>query len=124
MDEFEHIPEEKLGSVKISDEVIAICAINATIRTPGVANMTGGLSDSITKTIMGKDPLSKGVKVNQSEDGIEVDVYVIVDYGVKIPQVAWEIQGRVKKEVESMTDREVIAVNIHVQGVEAPEKEI
>ncbi len=117
MDNFEQIHDEDLGDVKISDEVMAICAINAIMHTEGVAELSGGIGDSISENILGKESHSKGVKVSQDEDGISFDVYVIIKYGFKIPTVAWDIQSNVKREVESMTDRSVLAVNIHVQGV-------
>lgn len=121
MDNYEHINDKELSSVKIPDEVMAVCAINATLRTPGVAGLTGGLTDSISETILGKESLSKGIKVNQTDEGIILDVYVVVKFGVKIPVVAWDIQTNVKEELEIMTSRSVSAVNIHVQGVEPPE---
>ena len=109
--------EEK---IKISDDVIAVCAINATLKTDGVAGLSGGFSNTLSKNLLGKELMSKGVKVNQADDGIEIDVHIIVKYHVKIPAVAWDIQENVKKEVQSMTDLNVKAVNIHVQGVEIP----
>ncbi|MGI6727801.1 MAG: Asp23/Gls24 family envelope stress response protein [Anaerovoracaceae bacterium] len=109
--------EDKLGIVKISDEVIAICVLNATLRTKGVSDLSGGITDSISKNLLGKDPLYKGIKVNQTEDGITVDISVIVEYGVKIPAVAWDIQENVKNEVETIIELPVNAVNIHVMGV-------
>lgn len=115
--------EEKLGTLKISDEVIAVCARNATLKTRGVADLSSVFSDSISKNIFGKEPLYKGIKVNQNEEGIGIDIYIIVEYGVKIPEVAWDIQENVKKEVESMTDAVVKAVNIHVQGVHFTDEE-
>lgn len=54
---------------------------------------------------------------------ISLDIYVIVEYGVRIPQLAWEIQSCVKKEIESITDEKVKEVNIHVQGVDLPGEE-
>jgi uncharacterized alkaline shock family protein YloU len=114
----DHIYEEDLGSVKIPDEVIAVCAINAATRTKGVAGLSGGLSDSITENILGKEPLAKGTKVTQTSGGITIDIFIKVNYGVKIPSVAWDLQRNVKKEVETMTDKAVMAVNVHVQGVE------
>ena len=120
MDHYDQIHEENLGDVRISDDVTAVCAVNATLRTPGVAGLSGGLGDTISKTITGKDSLSKGIKVSQTEEGVSLDVFVTVKYGVKIPVVAWDIQNNVKRELESMTDRRVLAVNIHVQGVENP----
>ena len=85
--------------------------------------MSGVFSDNISKNLFGKDPLYKGIKVNQSEEGITIDVYIIVAYGVKIPGVAWDIQENVKKEVEAMTEAVVKAVNIHVQGVHFTDEE-
>ena len=117
------VADEKLGILKISDDVIAVCTMNAALKTKGVAGLSGGFSDSFSINILGKEPLYKGVKVNQSEDGIGIDVYIIVEYGVKIPEVAWNIQENVKKEVEHMTEVSVKAVNIHVQGVHFPDEE-
>ena len=115
--------EEKLGTLKISDDVIAVCTMNATQKTKGVAGFSSVFSDNISKNIFGKEPLYKGIKVNQNEEGIGIDVYVIVEYGVKIPEVAWDIQENVKKEVENMTEAAVKAVNIHVQGVHFTDEE-
>jgi len=75
------------------------------------------LTDSISKNLLGKDPLYKGIKINQGDDGISIDVSVIVDYGVRIPSVAWDIQTNVKNEVENIVEMPVNAVNIHVMGV-------
>jgi uncharacterized alkaline shock family protein YloU len=109
--------EEKIGTVKISDEVIAVCVLNSTLKTKGVYGLSGGLTDSLSKNLLGKDPLYKGIKVNQSDDGVVIDISVIVDYGIKIPDVAWNIQENVKKEVEEIIEITVNAVNIHVTGV-------
>ena len=109
--------DEKIGIVKIADDVIAVCAVNATLRTEGVSDFSPVFSDNFSKSFFGKDPLYKGLKISQHDDGITIDIYVIVDYGVKIPAVAWDVQENVKREVEDMTDSPVKAVNIHVQGV-------
>lgn len=115
--------EEKLGTLKISDDVIAICTMNATLKTKGVARLSSVFYDNISKNIFGKEPLYKGIKVNQNDDGINIDINVIVEYGVKIPEVAWDIQVNVKKEVEDITGAAVKAVNIHVQGVHFSDEE-
>lgn len=109
--------DEKLGIIKISDEVIAVCAMNATLKTEGVSSLSRGITDSISN-MLGKEPLYKGIKVAQTDDGIVVDIYPIVILGVKIPEVAFNIQKNVKKEVEHMLDETVKAVNIHVQGID------
>lgn len=112
------------GAIKISDEVIAVCAVNATLKTEGVADLSGGISNALSKNILGKELMSKGVKVYQTDEGVEIDVHIIVKYNAKIPAVAWDIQENVKKEVQSMTEIPVLAVNIHVQGVEILAEEI
>ncbi|MEE1037690.1 MAG: Asp23/Gls24 family envelope stress response protein [Eubacterium sp.] len=122
MDTFEYIHTEDLSEENISDTVIAVCAINATLRTKGVVSMTGGFTDTLSENILGKELLSKGVKVDQDDNGIILDVYVVIKYGSKIPQVAWDIQENVKNEVETMTDKKVAAVNIHVQKIQLAEK--
>lgn len=109
--------DEKAGVLKIADDVIAICAVTATLRTKGISDFSPVFSDNFSKNILGKEPLYKGIKVSQNDDGITVDLFVIVEYGVKIPAVAWDVQENVKKEIEEMTDSPVKAVNIHVQGV-------
>lgn len=104
-------------SIEVSDEVIAICVQNAAAATKGIYKFSGNITDSITKNIFGKTPTFKGIKISQSEDGVTVDVSVVVDYEVKIPDVAWNLQENVKKEIEDITGLTVLAVNIHVAGV-------
>lgn len=117
------VKEQPNGTLKIADEVIAVCAVNAALKTEGVASLAGGISNTLSKSILGKELMAKGVKVSQSEGSVAIDVYIIVKYHAKIPAVAWDIQENVKNEVQSMTNISVTAVNIHVQGVEIPSEE-
>src|SRR5690554_2650330 len=109
------------GQVKISDDVVGIIAGLAASEVEGVTSMSGGLTGNITE-IFGKKSHSKGVKVEVGEEEAAVDLHVIVDYGVKIPDVAWKIQENAKKAIESMTGLRVVEVNIHVQGVNINKK--
>lgn len=111
------IGDEKLGSIKIADDVIAVCGMNAALQTEGVASLSKGISESISN-MLGKEPAHRGIKVVQSEDGIVIDIFPIVIFGVKIPEVAFQIQRNVKRDVEEMVEAPVKAVNIHVQGVD------
>jgi len=115
---------EKTGIVKISDDVIALCVVNAVLGTKGVSGFSPVFSDNFSKNFFGKEPLYKGIKISQGDEGISVDIYVIVEYGVKIPAVAWDIQENVKKEIMTMIDTPVKAVNIHVQGVKMKDGEL
>ncbi|OPY57533.1 MAG: Alkaline shock protein 23 [Pelotomaculum sp. PtaU1.Bin035] len=110
--------EEKTGtgSIKIADEVVKVIAGLATIDINGVAGMSGGLAGGIAE-LLGKKNFSKGIKVEVGEKEAAVDIFVIVDYGVRIPDVAAEIQTSVKNAVERMTGLAVVEVNVNVQGV-------
>ena len=68
--------------MNVSDEVIAVCAVNATLRTRGVAEMEGGIPNALSKNLLGRELLAKGVKVNQTEEGVETDVFIKVEYRV------------------------------------------
>jgi uncharacterized alkaline shock family protein YloU len=104
------------GQIKIADEVVGIIAGLAATEVPGVAGMSGGIAGGFAE-MLGRKNLSKGVKVEVGEKEAAVDMFIIVEYGVKIPDVSWQIQESVKKAVETMTGLKVIEVNIHVQGV-------
>ncbi|MBQ6495571.1 MAG: Asp23/Gls24 family envelope stress response protein [Firmicutes bacterium] len=108
--------------LKVSDEIIAICAVNATRRTDGVAAMAGGFTDMLNKSLLGREIAAKGVKVSQNDGMIELDIHIIAKYGCQIPVVAWDIQENVKDEIQFMTGLEIEAVNIHVQGVKADDE--
>lgn len=116
MEENEQGVVNEIGAVKITDEVIAIIAGIAATEVPGVVGMSGGIAGGIAEAL-GRKNLSKGVKVEAGEKEAAIDLYIIVEYGYRIPEVAWSIQERVKKAVEDMTGLDVVEVNIHIQGV-------
>ena len=106
-------------NIQIADDVIAVIAGVAVAEVPGVAAMSGGFAGGISEVLSGKKNLSKGIKVEAGEKETKIDVNIIVEFGVRIPDVAFEIQNRVKKAVENMTGLKVVEVNVHVQGVNA-----
>lgn len=103
--------------IKISNDVIAVIAGVAASEVSGVASMAGGLTGGLTEALKGKKNLAKGIKVDATDSTAKIDVNIIVEYGSRIPDVAFEIQNRVKKSVENMTGLKVSEVNVHVQGV-------
>lgn len=115
--------EEKNDGIKIANDVVAVIAGVAISEVPGVASMSGGFAGGITEVLSGKKNLSKGVKVEADEKEVKIDVNIIVEYGSRIPDVAFEIQNRVKKSVENMTGLKVSEVNVHVQGVKTEREE-
>lgn len=112
----EEIKTENEG-IQISNDVVAVISGVAVSEVPGVAGMAGGFAGGITEVLSGKKNLAKGIKVEVEETTAKIDVNIIVEYGSRIPDVAFEIQNRVKKAVESMTGLKVEEVNVHVQGV-------
>ena len=107
---------ENSGDVKINSEVIAIIAGVAAVDIEGISGMSGGLTGEIAE-MLGRKNLSKGVKVEVGEKEAAIDLYVIVEYGCRIPEVAWKCQEKVKAAVEEYCGLDVVEVNIHVQGI-------
>lgn len=108
---------ENNTNIKIADDVIAVIAGVAVAEVPGVAEMSGGFAGGISEVLSGKKNLSKGIKVESGEKETKIDVNIIVEYGIRIPDVAFEIQNKVKTAVENMTGLKVVEVNVHIQGV-------
>jgi len=117
LEEIVNTGSNELGVIKISEEVVSIIASLAATEIKGVAGMSGGFVGGIAEKL-GMKSMSKGVKVAVGEKEAAIDLFIIVDYGVKIPDVSWQIQENVKKAIETMTGLNVVEVNIHVQGVD------
>lgn len=112
----EKAERSELGELRIANEVVSIIAGLAATEVEGVAGMSGGIAGGIAE-LLGRKNLSKGVRVEVGEEQAAVDLFVVVEYGASIPQVALKIQESVKRAVESMTGLQVVEVNVHVQGV-------
>ncbi len=108
--------QTSLGSIRIADEVVKVIAGLAAIEIKGMAGMSGGLVGGIAE-MLGRKNLSKGIKVEVGEKEAAVDVFVIMEYGIRIPDVAAQIQESVKGAIERMTGLVVVEVNVNVQGV-------
>ena len=113
---------EKNGTVRIANEVVGIIAGLAATEVKGVAGMSGGVVDGISELLKKKN-LSKGVRVEVGEKEAAVDLYVVIEYGARIPDVAIEIQENVKRAIEGMTGLKVVEVNVHIQGVQFEQEE-
>ena len=105
------------SSVVISEEVVSVIAGVAVSEVSGVVDTAGGFAGGISEVLSGKKKLSKGIKVEVGEKETKIDVNIIVEYGTRIPDIAFEIQNKVKNAVKEMTGLDVVAVNVHVQGV-------
>lgn len=108
---------EIASNLTIAEDVIGIIAGLAAAEVEGVSGMTLGLVDGINQILGSNKKYSKGVKVELEGNEVIINLFVIVKYGVKIPDVAFSIQNSVKGSVEGMTGLKVKSVNINVQGV-------
>ncbi len=103
--------------VRISDEVVSTVAAIAATEVDGVVAMTGGLVGGLTEMLGRRNP-QKGVRVEIGPEEAVIDLTLTVRYGVRIPEVAAQVQENVRAAVERMTGLVVRAVNVHVTGVE------
>jgi len=109
--------DNDIGEVNISEEVISIIAGLSAIECYGLVGMANqGFQDGIAR-LLGTDNLNQGIEVHEVEDGIVVDLYIIVEYGTKISEVASNVINRVSYTLEETTGINVVAININVQGV-------
>lgn len=112
------VNDTNLGNVKISDDVIASIATVVLNDINAVHSMNGSLASGIVEFLGVKKNNTKGIKVAIDEsEAVSLEIHVTIQYGVRIPEVAWEIQEKVKKEVESVTGLTVAKVNVHVDGI-------
>lgn len=113
---------ESSGIIRISDDVVATVAGLAALETPGIAAMSGGISEGWAKRLSGKNA-QRGVSVEVGEREAAIDLRVIVHFGVAIHDVCWQLQERVREAVQTMTGLTVVEVNVKVEGVQLPDEE-
>ena len=106
--------KDKIGEVQIADEVVAIIAGLAA--TEGVDSMAGNITNELVGKL-GMKNLSKGVKVEVTEEHVSVDLSLNIKYGFSIPEVCEKVQDKVKSAIENMTGLTVLDVNIKIAGV-------
>lgn len=106
----------KIGEVQIADEVVAIIAGLAATEVEGVSSMAGNITNELVGKL-GMKNLSKGVKVEVSEETVSVDLSLNLDYGYSIPKVCAKVQDKVKTAIENMTGLSVMDVNIKIASV-------
>ncbi|MFL0251564.1 Asp23/Gls24 family envelope stress response protein [Clostridium neuense] len=122
----EETKDPEIGIIKISDEVVGVIADLAASEIKGVVGMSSGIVGGITQILSGKKNLTKGVKINIEEESASIDLYLVIEYGLRIPDVAAKVQENVKRTVESLTGLNVSAVNVFVQNValQKPSEEV
>ncbi len=104
------------GTVNISDDVVASIAALAILDVEGICGLTSGLG-SIPADAIAKKVLTKGIRVNMTDDAISLDCCVVLTYGYPVIETAAAVQEKVVSAVEGMTGVPVRAVNVSVCGV-------
>lgn len=106
----------ELGNIRISDDVVKTIAAKATSDVEGVYKLAGGMVDEVSK-ILGKKRPTNGVKVEVGEKECSIEIFIIVEYGYPISEVAHEVQKAVLKAVSELSGLKVVEVNVYVQDV-------
>lgn len=110
------------GTTYVADEVVSVTAGLAAAEVEGVAGMSAGFAEGIVQKL-GRKNLSQGIKVDVGEEECAIDLYIIVKYGARIPEVSNKIREEVKKAVEESIGLKVTNINVHVQGISFAEEE-
>lgn len=106
----------EFGAIRIADEVVATVAGLAAADVEGVASMSGGWGTDLVEKL-GRKSYGKGIKVEVIEEQTKIEIFIVVEFGYQIPDVAENVQKEVKMAVETMTGLTVSAVNVHIVGV-------
>ncbi|NUM47011.1 MAG: Asp23/Gls24 family envelope stress response protein [Anaerolineales bacterium] len=105
-----------LGSIHVSPKAIATIAYNATMQSYGVVGLAAkNLLDGLANVIV-KDP-THGIDVHYDGETLEIDIYVVVEYGTRIKAVAASVANTVRYQVEKTIGLPIHHVNVHVQGL-------
>jgi len=112
----------EMGNVKISEEVIGLLAEKAIKNIDGVIGLTSNVVESLVAMVSRKTGV-KGVSADIKNENVSITLHTVIRFGVRIPEIAWQIQENVKTVVESMTGLTVDKVNVCVDGVQFPEEE-
>ena len=118
--------KNNLGEINISEETIeSMVRLNLT-DVKGVVGSKKTIIKEITNMLMGNangiDNTSRNIKVEIKDNNIFIDLSIIIKYGVRIPDIAWDIQNRIKEELIRKIDSDAREINIHIQGIQFPKK--
>lgn len=105
------------GFIEYSEDVLANIAGLATMECYGVVGMASKRATDGLWELLRRDNLNKGVKIISTESNVNVDLYIIVEYGTKISVIADNIIQKVKYTIEGLTGIDVSKVTVYVQGI-------
>ena len=107
---------DELGSIHISEEVLAVIAAAAVLEVEGIGGLAANLG-TVLAELLGKKNLSRGIHIQVEDGNVTVDLSILVKYGYTIPDVARAVQEAVAGSVEATSGLTVAAVNVNVGGV-------
>ena len=111
------IKEDKIGVIRVADDVVSIIAGLAATEVEGVSSMAGNITNEIVAKT-GIKNLSKGVHVDVMDGIVTVDLDLNIKYGYAIPEVSGNVQERVRTAIETMTGLEVGTINVRIASVD------
>ena len=111
------IKEEKIGEIRVADDVVSIIAGLAATEVEGVGSMAGNITNEIVAKT-GIKNLSKGVRVDVMDGIVTVDLNLNIKYGYAIPEVSGNVQERVRTAIETMTGLTVGTINVRIASVD------
>ena len=114
--------DTSLGKVEIAPEVIEVIAGIAAAEVDGLFAMRGNFASGVVEKF-GKKSHSKGVKVELTDNGVLIDLFVVLNFGVSIPEVAQNLQSNIRQTLKNMTALEIDEINVHVVGIQMDAKE-
>lgn len=114
--------EAFLGEINISDDVIAELAGFAALECYGVVGMASPSLRAGVARLLSRDKLKKGIKIGAKDGGVSIDLYVVIEYGTNLAEVARNLSSRVQYLVEKFAELKVKNVEVHVQGVKVRKK--
>ncbi len=111
------IKEDKMGVIRVADEVVAIVVGLAATEVEGVASLAGNITNEIVAKT-GIKYLAKGVRVEVLDGIVTIDMNLNIKFGYSIPEVSGNVQDRVRTAVETMTGLEVGTINVKIVSVD------
>jgi len=106
-----------LGQITISEDVLLKVAGYAALECYGIVAMSSKRAKDGFVEWLGRENLTKGVQINVTDGGIDIDLFIIVEYGISIVEVCNIIKSQVCYKIENMTGAKVRRVNISVEGI-------
>lgn len=111
---------DQLGTIHISEDVLAVTAAAAALEVEGVGGLAANLGSDIAELLAGRKNLSRGVRVTVEENTVSVDISLLIKYGSNVQASARAAQDAVADAIANASGFTVQRVNVHVVGVAFP----